>query len=194
MRARVRAWRGFRRWLRSAGIVPRQASARECADYLWSRAAEPCGLSVLEAVMAMFGFVDEAYSQHGLEGWRGDPLVRAAYKEAKYLVAQRGGGDARGKAQRPPVRLLMDLERVVIDKGESDRDRMLSWWLLLSSWCALRFSDHRWLIPTSFKESGGSWKFLLTWTKTTGPGKVVKNRTVPISAQAYFFAPKWFEL
>ena len=59
--------------------------------------------------------------------------------------------------------------------------RIFGWWLLVQSWSALRFSDHRGIIPTRVELDEKGFTTKLTHSKTLGSDRSVKMRLVVIS-------------
>jgi hypothetical protein len=82
-------------------------------------------------------------------------------------------------------------EMLVIDVDEPLWLRGFAAWKLLQAWCAFRHDDHRGAAPHDIEEEDGAYVFVLRRTKTTGRGKKVEIRRVPISTEAYLEDPSW---
>ncbi len=59
LRARVRIWEQYRRWLRDARGLEHPRAAGGFVDYLLDRAQEPCGRSVLRGAYDMLRSAEE---------------------------------------------------------------------------------------------------------------------------------------
>ena len=67
--------------------------------------------------------------------------------------------------------------------------RMYAWWVLLQSWCTLRFSDHRGISPRTVQEGAGFWSMFLERSKTIGRDKNVQMRPLYLDAACFFQHP-----
>ncbi len=194
LRKRVNAWRALRRWLLAARGRPHTSDVDDLLDYMEARAAEPCGRTVLDSLLALFGFVDAVMGRRGDARWMADARLTSAAKELQVQLALRQGGPPRGPALRPPARLLAALESHIVDLSGDAYDRAMSWWFALSAWGVLRFDDHRGLHPASPHLHDNILSFRLTRTKTTGADKGLQERFVSVSVKAYLTEPRWLEM
>ncbi len=189
LRARARAWRRFQSYLFLSIGTKHPRHAFDELAYLRVRASEPCSQSVLRNLKALFVFIDH---MTGLKPpLSADPLLQSAFKEYLSQAPARRAGDAR-PASRIPASVLAAMEDLVVNEEANTFDRMISWWVILSCWCTLRFDDHRGVIPFEFRETGNGWNFDLRRSKTTGPGKRAALRPCHLAEEAYLSRPKWF--
>ena len=124
LRARVRAWVRFRKWLRESFDTDHPRSSRDALDYLLVRADEPCSISVIKAIRALYGFIDDVTAARGLQRLSSDSLLSFAFKELVSQASDRQSGASR-KARRPLVAMLLAVESLVIDESAMAYQRML---------------------------------------------------------------------
>ncbi len=194
LRKRVNAWRALRRWLLAARGRPHTDDVGDLLDYMEARAAEPCGRTVLDSLLALFGFVDSVMGRRGDDRWMADTRLASAAKELQVQLALHQGVPPRGPALRPPARLLSALESYIVDLSGDAYDRAMCWWFALSAWGVLRFDDHRGLHPSSPHLHDDVLSFRLTRTKTTGADKGLQERFVNVSVKSYLTESRWLEV
>ncbi len=187
LRARLRAWRAFVKWLQAAHGEPWPSSWRRLLDYMMARVAEPCGKSTLLSIVYAATFWEKA------AGWRltDDPLWEPAVQELLSRITGRSGGRASTSAPPYLASHLALLETLVMDESEDPWLRCFSGWKACKSWAVLRFGDHRGMGPHLVEEYADRTTFTLTSTKTTGKGKKVETRYATISAGAYLVQEGW---
>ena len=83
------------------------------------------------------------------------------------------------KAQRKFVNILA-VECCVVDRTKPKYLRTLGWWILLQSWEALRFSDHRGLVPKQITVNDSALTALLPHPKTLGTDQAIGSRPVVV--------------
>ncbi len=193
LRKRVNGWRAYQRWLLAAGRPLLGDDLNDMVDYLGSRAAEPCGRTVLDEIVSVFRFLDDVLGRTGDDRRSASPHILHALKEYKLQVALISEDKGRGQALRPPLRLIGTLEEFVVDEGRPRYDRALAWWALLSAWGVMRFDDHRGLDPASIVVDTAGLRGLLTRTKTTGPDKQVTVRELHVDRSSYVTRDGWLE-
>ena len=105
-----------------------------------------------------------------------------------YLVMQKEllTNSIPGRPTNQPPRMFMSmlaaLEELTVDDKSLPYYRVYAWWILLQSWGAMRFSDHRGLKPSDVQVTGNTMSAKLTRSKTTGDDKDVAFRMVHISS------------
>ncbi len=189
--ARIRVWSRYRAWLRQACGVGHPAVAPQILDYLLDRRAEPCTRGTLSAIFSAMKFADEAMGIPLGARLTEDPVVVAL---AKGIIGQAPaslGQRSPGPANAPLVSVPMRLEAIVCDEGRASPDRLHSWWMLISSWTACRFDDHRGLAPRDVVCTDGDVDLTFRRSKTTGEDKPVRLRRTAISKDAWLFEPRW---
>ncbi len=85
-------------------------------------------------------------------------------------------------------------EMMVTDSTEPRWLRAYAAWKLMQAWGVLRFGDHRGLAPADISVSDGQIMMVLRKSKTTGPGKKVEVRRIPIALDAYLEDASWLEV
>ncbi len=194
IRARVRTWEQYRRWLLGARGLGHPRCAGDFLDYAFDRAAEPCSRGVIRGALDMLRFAEEMMGTASGERISDMPLVRAAVKGLMSGAAPTGPGRRGGQAPRPFVKMIIMLENLIVDEGAVLFDRLLAWWMVFSVWGVLRFDDHRGLVINEIKEVQGGWNFMLLRSKTTGPDKAVQVRPGVVARGAYIRQQGWCEV
>ena len=95
------------------------------------------------------------------------------------------------QAPRYPSVLLAAFEVLVMDPEAKQYWRIMGWWLLLQAWGALRFDDHRGLLPADVVVDQGGLTAKLSHTKVSGPDKKVVYRIVVVDSAAYLQHKEW---
>ncbi len=187
LRARLRAWKAFSRWLLAAHGESWPSTWRHLFDYLMARVTEPCGKSTL------LGIVYAATLWERATGWRLtlDPLWEPAVQELLSRVTGRAGGRASTSAPPFLAAHVALLETLVMDETENLWLRCFAGWKACKSWAVLRFSDHRGMAPHLIEQTDDRVTFTLTRTKTTGQGKKVETRYATVSAGAFLVEESW---
>ena len=189
LRTRIREWRRFRIWLRERHGLAFPKDSTMILDYLADRAEEPCARNTLKGVQAGMKFVFRAAGMG--EGLWTDEGLKAGYAELLAQSARTVKGGTANQAIPPTAGILAMLERTVCSSRKPLLERLLSWWMLVSSWGMLRYDDHRGLSPSEVTNTGKCWELLLDRTKTTGSDKPVRHRKVSISYSAWLEHEEW---
>ncbi len=156
LRTRLRAWRAFGRWLNVSYQLGWPTHHTQLLEYCKVRAAEPCGRGTIRGAIAAVAFVEKCGGYSGDHLLTKSPVFRESCKELLAGLTARAGGQGLHQAPRPTCGLLMRLEMLVTDVAQTPWARAYAWWKLLQCWAALRFDDHRGIIPsTVIEESGG---------------------------------------
>ncbi len=192
LRTRLLAWRPFRTWLRGSRGTTRPRGPEDYVDYLLLRADEPCSRGSLDGVLALFSFIEGLYGRGKGERWVDTPYYQAAAREIRSGLTLRLDGTEVKKALRPTWEMLAGLERQVMNAEAGVYERVLAWYASVSSWCMLRFDDHRGWMSGSLSTDTLGWTWDLVRTKTTGRGKASELRPVALSTEAYVRDKDWF--
>ncbi len=193
LRARLRAWRAFSRWLVAAHGESWPSTWRRLLEYLRARVAEPCGRQTILGLAYAAAFWEKA------SGWSltSDPLWKPAVSELVSMVGGRAGGMPSNSAAPTLPKHLAALELLVTDEAEPRWVRAFATWKLLQAWGVMRHDDHRGIDPTAAVfDADATCPYLrlqLSRTKTTGRGKRVEKREVAVSSGAYLLAGDWLE-
>ena len=93
------------------------------------------------------------------------------------------------RAPPPTVAMLMSLEINVVDITRPEYERAISWVILLCTWACLRLSDLEGLDPGRLQLGSRGLKGILVRTKTSGPGKQVKETPIFCLAKNFDYRP-----
>ena len=184
IRARVHEWRRASSWLKRAKGVPWPL------DYLEARAAEPCGVSCLDSILAAFGFYESAGEVPERDRLTRNPTVVNAVLDLRAEIA-RGRPAARRKAPLIPLALIVSLELVVCDARWPRYKRGYAWFWLVRCWAAMRFDDTRGWVPSNSQLGHLGLRIWLERTKTTGCDKRVQVLEAWVASDAYVARPDW---
>ena len=187
---RVCAWRRVRAWCLDLYEVPFPRAVHHLLEYLQARADEPCGLSVLQGVAAVFSFMETCCGYPRGRRLVDEPLCEAYLKEL-YAGLTGAGTVLPKQAPRYPVALVLALEREVMDADVAVCYRCHAWWHLLAVWASLRFDDHRGLSPSAVEITARGLEAVLERTKTTGPGKRIAALPLVVGHGAFLRQPEW---
>ncbi len=117
LRARVRTWEQYRRWLRAARGLEHPRSAGDFVDYLFDRSEEPCGRSVLRGAYDMLRFAEEMAGTPKEARISEQMLVKSSLKGLMAEAAAVGPKKRGGQAPRPFVAMVGLLEDLVMRDG-----------------------------------------------------------------------------
>ncbi len=194
LRTRLRAWRAFGRWLSVTYQLDWPTHHIQLLEYCKVRAAEPCGRSTLRGAIAAVAFVEKCGGYGGDDLLTKSSVFREACKELMAGLTARADGQGGQQAPRPTCGLLMRLEMLVADISQPPWIRAYAWWKLLQCWSALRFDDHRGIVPAAVIEESGGLIFDLTRSKTSGSDKRTELRPSGISYEAYLLESDWIKM
>ena len=113
------------------------------------------------------------------------------YKE---VLSQATPGRPVRQSPRMFVRLLAEIETLVVDPSKQTNLRIIGWWVLLQSWGTLRFSDHRGLLPKQITVDNTGFTGVLSRSKTLGSDKTVGSRPVFVHAVCYVRERNWLSV
>ncbi len=193
LRLRVRAWAKYREWLQMSYGLNHPVDPHHFLDYLLDRRAEPCSRGVLASMVDTMRFAERAMGLSQELRITENEYVRQAVAGILQSTCVKTTSAARGPARAPVVWCLIELERTVMSAQRSPYDRMLSWWMLMSSWAVLRFDDHRGIGSSGVSSDGLGVNLLMTRTKTTGQDKAVQNKPGFVAWSAWLVEPDWLQ-
>ena len=120
-------------------------------------------------------------------------LVSSAISEFQLQVGQ-GATRPTKKAPQVPLSFLVLFESTVTDRAAPKFVRLYSWLRLVRVWAALRFDDHRGIIPRRMVLTASGLRGTLVRTKTSGAGKRREELLRSVSCGAHFLHPSWLEV
>ena len=110
-------------------------------------------------------FLEEASAVPAERRFTGLNLYSIGYKE---LLSKALPGDTVKQAPRMYTTMVAGLEENVMDPRASVYSRIYAWWVLVQTWCTLRFSDHRGISPQEVKMDSSGFAAVLRRSKTIG--------------------------
>ena len=148
LRSRVRAVRRFVAWLGANHNIAYPTALEQLLEYLRVRLSEPCNRGSLRNAHEALVFLEEAAAVPTGQKFTGMSLYAVGYKE---LLSRALPGAPVKQAPRMYTTMLAGLEEAVLDSSNAVYSRIYSWWILVQTWCTLRFSDHRGISPRDVK-------------------------------------------
>ena len=152
LRARVRAWERFAQWVVARWGTDQPRDGWDFIDYLSVLAQKPVGRSALKAAWSMYRFRESVSGLDQGHCFSELKMVRQMYEGVVRGIVSGKAAAERGKAPRVLVSMLRDAGRTVLDEHELPFNRIVAWYVLLSAWGVLRFSDHLGVEPGSLTE------------------------------------------
>ena len=132
-------------------------------------------------------FLEEAAAVATGQKFTGMSLYAVGYKE---LLSRALPGAPVKQAPRMYT-MLAGLEEAVLDSSNAVYSRMYSWWILVQTWCTLRFSDHRGISPRDVKVDAAGLSAVLRRSKTIGAEKSVVSRPLVLDAACCVSRKDW---
>ncbi len=193
LRLRVRAWARYREWLQLSYGLNHPVDPHHFLDYLLDRRAEPCSRGVLSSMVDTLRFVERAMGLAPESRITENEQVRHAVAGILRSTSAQTTKAVRGPAKAPLVWCLIELERTVMNLRRPAYDRMMSWWMLMSSWAVLRFDDHRGIGSSGVSSDGLGVNLHMTRTKTTGQDKSVQDKPGFVAWSAWLAEAEWLQ-
>ena len=190
LRKHVKVWERYTGWLRALYGVAWPTSPAHFAEYLETRASEPCGRSIPVSLFKTLIFMENSAEVHPDEQISKSLAVKNALEEV-VLQLDSNNPSERRQARALPVAVVIAMEHAVMDVGLERFQRAYAWFRLAKIWGAMRHHDTTGLDFASAKLEGGVWSADLRRTKTSGPGKRVSLLKVFISRNAYLVESRW---
>ena len=185
----LRYWNMFRGWLIIERGYPWPKTAADLVDYIFVLKDKPCRPTVpqvwYQAVCWMF-------RKAGLEGE--DWLVgkSSVIENLAQILADLARGQApTSQAARYPIVVLAALEVYIANPSQPPLKRILAGSMLFRSWGTLRLDDLQHMQRSTLRQMGGLVITELGCTKTTGPGKRVRQLPVAVSEEAQLLPLAW---
>ena len=185
----LRRWGIMRTWLIQVGAAAWPSTVGPLLDYIQMVSDEPCRPTVpqawLQAIQWMYklgGFSGEGdLSQHQL-----------VLKAVERITVERSGSALPVlQAARYPTLILASLELVVTDVSYPPFRRIHAGAMLFKSWGTLRYDDIQRIHRKKLRMVGSVAQTELMTTKTSGPGKRIKQLPVVVSVHAQLLESEW---
>ena len=191
LRGKVRNLRKFMAWLATTHQEVFPTSYLQYIQYLQVRQSEPSNRGALKDCHAAFQFLEEVAGLPAERKQTSTELYSLMYKE---VLSKATPGRPVRQSPRMFVRLLAEIETLVVDPSKQTYLRIIGWWVLLQSWGTLRFSDHRGLLPKQITVDNTGFTGVLSRSKTLGSDKTVGSRPVFVHAACYVRERNWLSV
>ena len=191
LRGKVRNLRKFMAWLATTHQEDFPTSYLQYIQYLQVRQSEPSNRGALKDCHASFQFLEEVAGLPAEQKQTSTELYTLMYKE---VLSQATPGRPVRQSPRMFVKLLAEIESLVIDPSKQTNLRIFGWWVLLQSWGTLRFSDHRGLVPKQITVDDTGFTGVLSRSKTLGTDKTVGSRPVFVHAACFVRERNWLSV
>ena len=157
-------------------------------EFLQVRLSEPCNRGSLKGSHRALVFLEETAGVPAVDRLTNTQLYNVSYKE---LLSSATPARHAKQAPRVLVAILSALEGLVVDTQAAMYLRTFAWWLLLQNWATLRFSDHRGIEPNTVTVRAGSWRALLTRSKTIGADRSIVSRPLVVDPCCFTCHADW---
>ena len=185
----LRHIRAFREWLLMERGYPWAKNVSDLVDYLFVLRDQPCRPTVPQTWFQALCWI---YRKGGFEGELYLPGKSLVTENLGKLIADLGKSQAPTlQAARYPIGVLASLELMVTDAKEPPQKRIMAGSMLLRAWGTLRLDDLQHIRRGTLRVVGGVATTELCCTKTTGPGKRVRQLPVAISLEAELLSLGW---
>ena len=181
VRARLRAWSRFTRWLRTEKGKSYPDELADVTSYLHDLASDSCGRSVPGEFAAALHFVERAGAVPTAQRFSAQPIWQGALRQVQVSCDSRAP-PARS-ARMPTMAIMLALELAVCS-SRPDFIRAWCWLRLIKVWCCLRWDDLQHVEPSSLRLDEFCLSLTISRSKTTGPGR----RTRLVRAYAHRLA------
>ena len=191
LRNRARAWAKIREWLImfTGDCFPRDVSSM--LEYLLFLVQEdaPKG-RLVESAAALAVIEDAGQVAADMKISSMVPWIQGV----RSRIAELEQGRTKVKRAPPPsVAMLLALEVNVVSLEMPEYMRALSWVILVCTWGCLRLADLEGLDPNRLLLGSRGLRLVLVRTKTTGPGKQVKETPIFISRRVSLSGHDWLK-
>lgn len=189
LRSRARAWTRVREWLVmfTGEVFPRDVA--DMLEYLLFLVQEGAPKGRISDVAAALSVLEDAGQVPGDMKISGTAVWNQGIK---CRLAELEVGKTQVKRAPPSVGMLISLELAIVSIDYPEYFRALAWIVLLCTWACLRLSDLEGLDPNRLQLGSRGLRGVLTRTKTTGPGKQVKETPIFISRRISLTGCDWF--
>ena len=188
IRTRVRFFRRYFRWLRTATLKNYPSEVRDFIDFLQVISDNGSSRGVLRSAKSSFAFMEQVSGVADEMVMSKNKIYFNVYAE---LLVQSLLGPPPRPAPRPALVLLAALEAYFNDTSGAVALRLQAWWHLVKAWAVLRHDDHGGLRPSDVRFDDEGMCGHLHRSKTTGGDKAVRTRPINVSTEAYIIYPGW---
>lgn len=190
LRKHAKTWFKVRSWMRSTFLKPWPESAEEFALYLECRANEPCGKSIPGSIYRTLLFMESA-GEFPVDQQIGKSAAIKNTLEEVNMQLEAQASRFTKRAWHLPVKVVLALERKVLDVRAESYPRIYAWFRLVKLWTGMRFSDTTGLDHGTLEWQSYGLTGVLNRTKTTGPGKKVTLLRIFVSKDCWLTNDTW---
>lgn len=185
----LRRWEAFRSWLLSTKSLAWPGEVGHIIDYMYMLEGKPCKPSVPQALMQAIHWM------YGCAGFKGEhDLSNNMFLRRtvdRLTVSLAGGGIEKWQAPRFPVLILAALEIYVLNEKVPPFKRIHGGSMLFRSWATLRFDDIQRIHRKRLQFHGNVLQTELLSSKTSGPGKRVRQLPIAVTVEAQLLKSGW---
>ena len=192
LRNRARAWKKVRSWLIMIKDRPFPIDVSDMLDFLLFLVQEEASRTRIVEVSGALAVLEEAGQVAQDDKISECSIWKQAVNSRLCEIEQ--GGCAVKRAPPMSVATLVSLELFIADQSKSLYSRAIAWIILLCTWCCMRLSDLEGLDPQRILLSSRGLRAVLIRTKTTGPGKRVKETPIYLARRISFTGTDWLKL
>ena len=192
LRKHVKVWQHYTRWLIAAYSIKWPETPVHFADYLVSRAMEPCGQSIPLSIYKTLIFMEHAAEVPRELQISNSDAIKNALEEVK-LQLESNELRPRKQAVQLLVTIVAAMERKVMQNDAPRFVRAFAFYKLMKLWGAMRYHDTTGVDFSSARLDGVAFSANLTRTKTSGPGKKITILKLVIGTDVYVEESNWLE-
>ncbi len=192
LRNRARAWRKVREWLIAFKGRPFPFDVSDMLDFLLFLTQEGAPSSRINEVAAALSVLEDAGQVPEDVKISSCRLWKQAFKSRQSELEV-----GRTETKRAPplsTAMLISLEIMVCDEDRPTYMRALAWVVLLCVWACMRIDDLLGLDPKRMTLGGRGLRGFLVRTKTTGPGKNVKEVPFYVARKISISGHDWLKV
>ena len=185
----LRLWRCFRDWLQIEKGYAWPRTVADLVDYLFVLRDKPCSPTVPQTWYQTLCWI---FRKGGYEGEAFLPSKSLLKQNLDKLILDLGQNQQPTlQAARYPIAVLAALEIYVSDKDRLPFKRLIAASMLFRSWGTLRLDDLQHMRRNTLRLLGDLLITELSCTKTTGPGKRVRQLPVAVAVDAQILPMHW---
>jgi hypothetical protein len=185
----LRLWSSYREWLQIEKGYAWPRTIADLVDFLFVLQDKPCSPTVPQTWYQTLCWI---FRKGGFEGEAYLPSKALLRQNLDKLILDLGQNQQPTlQAARYPISVLAALEIYVADKGRLPFKRIIAASMLFRSWGTLRLDDLQHMRRNTLRLMGDLLITELSCTKTTGPGKRVRQLPVAVAIDAQILPMQW---
>ena len=192
LRNRARAWKKVRSWMLLMRGRPFPIDISDMLDHILFLVQEEASRSRIIEVSCALSVLEEA-GQVASEDKISDSSLWKQTINSRLCEIEQDGCTV-SKAPPLSVATLVSLELFISDTENRLYCRAIAWVILLCVWGCMRLSDLEGLDPQRVNLSSRGLRAILVRTKTTGPGKKVKETPIFLARRLSFTGGDWMKI